>query len=257
MTEGQDRHQKYSPGERITLGIELADENGIYDVTGRFVHSDNPKVHMTLPGYGEGAQRATVCIQNVVTTNMQPGQYVCEYIQAQDGNGNYSVLHPDITFYVEHQNASIDEQGPQLNGWSFLPQGAVEVVEMSVIEWNKRNKHLDTEPQRELAAARDTSEDTDASGAAQVGTPETPDTPEEMQGDPQENVHELIQGKITEGISEMTEDTGAGADVGLHIERRMDEIAHDVTEETGAEGDVHLHVERRMNEMAKKMFEED
>ena len=257
MTEGRDYHQRYSPGERITLNIGLEDENGIYDVTGRFIHSDNPKVHMTLPGYGEGAQSATVCIQNVVTTNMLPGQYVCEYIQAQDGKGNYSVLHPDITFYVDQQSASVDDQGPQLKGWSFLAQGAIEVVEMSVIEWNKREKQLGTERQRELTAARDTTEGTDAPGDTQVGIPETPGTPEEMQGDAQENVHQLIQGKITEGISGMTEDTGAGGDVGLHIDRRMDEIAHDVTEETGAEGDVHLHVERRMNEMAKDMFEED
>ncbi|MDQ3834942.1 MAG: hypothetical protein M3315_15255 [Actinomycetota bacterium] len=257
MTEGRDHHQRYSPGERITLNIELEDENGIYDVTGRFVHSDDPKAHITLPGYGEGAQNAKVCIQNVVTANTLPGQYVCEYIQAQDGKGNYSVLRPDITFYVEHQSAPVDDQGPQLKGWSFLPQGAIEVVEMSTIEWNKRQKELDTERQRELTAARDTTEETDATGDTQVGIPETPDTPEEMQGDAQENVHQLIQGKIEEGISEMTEDTGAGGDVGLHIERRMDEIAHDVTEETGAEGDVHLHVERRMNEMAKEMFEED
>jgi hypothetical protein len=91
----------------------------------------------------------------------------------------------------------------------------------------------------------------------QVSTPETPGQPDQMQEDAQETVHQLVQGKIAEGISEMTEDTGAGGDLDLHIERRMNEIAHDVTEETGAEGDVHLHVERRMNEMAKKMFEDD
>ncbi len=257
MTERQDHQPRYSPGERITLGLELEDENGVYDVTARFIHSDDPKGHMTLPGYGEGAQSATVYIQNVVTTNTLPGQYVCEYIQVENGKGNYSVLHPDLTFYVEHQSASIDGQGPQLKGCTFLPQGAVEIVEMSVIEWNKRQKQLDTERQRELTAARDTTEDTDASRDAQVGTPETPGTPDQMQEDAQETVHQLVQGKITEGISEMTEDTGAGGDLDLHIERRMDEIAHDVTEETGAEGDVHLHVERRMNEMAQEMFEDD
>src|SRR5918998_3394762 len=149
MTERQDHQPRYSPGERITLGLELEDENGVYDVTARFIHSEDPKGHMTLPGYGEGAQSATVCIQNVVTTNTLPGQYVCEYIQAENGKGNYSVLHPDLTFYVEHQSASTDGQGPQLKGCSFLPQGAVEIVEMSVIEWNKRQKQLDTERQRE------------------------------------------------------------------------------------------------------------
>jgi len=259
MTDTQDHQQRYSPGERITLSIELEDENGIYDVTGRFVHSDHPNIHMTLPGYGEGAPRATVCMQNVVTTNTLPGRYVCEYIQAQDGKGNYSVLYPDISFYVDQQSASLDNEGPQLKGWGFLPEGAIEVVEMSTIEWNKRDKPLDTERQRELTtAARDRTEDAGAPGDTQISTPETPGTPEEVQGDDaQETVHELVQGKITERVSEMTEDTEAGGDLDLHIKRRMDEIAHDVTEETGAEGDVHLHVERRMNEMAKKMFEDD
>ena len=278
MTETRNHQQRYSPGERITLSIELEDDNGIYDVTARFVHSDNPKVHITLPGYGEGAQSATVCIQNVVTTNTLPGQYVCEYIQAQDGKGNYSVLYPEISFYVDQQTTSVDDQGPQLKGWSFLPERAIDVVEMSVIEWNKRDKQLDTERQRELTMARDATEDTDAPGEIQVDTPETPGTPDEMQGDVQESIQQLVEGKITEGISEMTEDTGAGGDLDLHMQRRisemtedtgaggdldlhmqrrMDEIAHDVTEDTGAEGDVHLHVERRMNEMAKKMFEED
>lgn len=257
MTDGQDHQQRYSAGERIILGIELYDDNGIYDVTGLFVHSDNPKVHITLSGYGEGAQSAEVYIQNVVTTNTLAGQYVCEYIQAQDGKGNYSVLHPDITFYVEQQSASADDQGPELKRWSFLPQGAVAFVEVSMIEWTKRDKHLDTERQLELTAARDMTEDTGAQGAIQESTPSTPATPGDMQEGAQEDVHQLIEGKIEERISGMTEDTGAGGDVGLHIGRRMDEIAHDVTEETGAEGDVHLHVQRRMNEMAKKMFEED
>src|ERR671933_327183 len=105
MTDTQDHQQKYSAGERIILGIELYDDNGIYDVRSLFVHSENPKVHITL--------------------------------------------------YVEQQNASADDQGPQLKGWSFLPQGAVEVVEVSMIEWTKkRDKQLDTERQRELTAAR-------------------------------------------------------------------------------------------------------
>ncbi len=130
---------------------------------------------------------------------------------------------------------------------------------MSTIEWNKKDKPLDTERQRELTtAASDRTEDAGAPGDTQISTPETPGTPEEVQGDDaQETVHELVQGKITERVSEMTEDTEAGGDLDLHIKRRMDEIAHDVTEETGAEGDVHLHVERRMNEMAKEMFEDD
>src|ERR687885_1102880 len=259
MAESQDHQQKYSAGERIILGIELYDDNGIYDVRGLFVHSENPKRHITLSGYGEGEQSAEVYIQNVVTTNTLAGQYVCEYIQAWDGKGNYRVLHPDISFYVEQQSASADDQGPELKGWSFLPQGAVAFVEVSMIEWTKkRDKQLDTERQRELTAARDTTESTSAQGEIQESAPETPAAPEDTQeGDAQEDVHQLIEGKIEERISGMTEDTDAGADVGLHIERRMEEIAHDVTEETGAEGDVHLHVQRRMNEMAKKMFEED
>jgi hypothetical protein len=257
MTDTQDHQQKYSAGERIILGIEFYDDNGIYDVRGLFVHSENPKRHITLSGYGEGEQSAEVYIQNVVTTNTLAGQYVCEYIQAWDGKGNYRVLHPDISFYVEQQSASADDQGPELKGWSFLPQGAVAFVEVSMIEWTKREKQLDTERQLELTAARDMAEDTGAQGDIQESTPSTPTAPGDMQEGAQEDVHQLIEGKIEERISGMTEDTGAGGDVGLHIGRRMDEIAHDVTEETGAEGDVHLHVQRRMNEMAKKMFEED
>ena len=66
--------QRYSAGERIALGIELHDDSGIYDVTGFFVHSDNPKAHITLPGYGGGEQQATVYLQNVITTNTLPGE---------------------------------------------------------------------------------------------------------------------------------------------------------------------------------------
>ncbi len=248
MSDGQDQ-QRYSAGERIVVSIELHDDSGIYDVTGLFVHSDNPNAVITLPGYGGGAQRTTVYLQNVVTTNTPPGQYVCEYIQAQDGKGNRSTLHPDITFYVDQQTTPVDDQGPELKGWGF-PSEDVQFAEISMIEWEKRDKHHPTERQLELTASG-RSEDTGAQKDVQESTPE------DMQADAQENIHQLIEGKITEGISGMTEDTGAGGDVGLHIGRRMEDIAHDVTEETGAEGDVHLHVERRMNEMAKKMFEED
>ena len=257
MSDGQDHQRRYSPGERIILGLELYNDNGIFYVAGRFVHADYPTVHITLPGYGGGKQHTTVYIQNVIVTNTLPSQYICEYIQAEDGRGNFSGLHPNITFYVEQQSALVDDQGPQLKGgWSFLPRGAIEFVEIPMIEWEKGEKHLDTERQLEPTASG-TTEDTNAQGDIQESTPGTPATPEDTQGDAQENIHQLIQGKITEGISGMTEDTGAGGDVGLHIERRMDEIAHDVTEETDTEADIHLHDERRMEEMAKKMFEED
>jgi hypothetical protein len=69
--------------------------------------------------------------------------------------------------------------------------------------------------------------------------------------------------KMAKGISE---DTGAqGAIQGsiqegdLHqaIEGKMNDQIGGMTEDTGAGGDIHLHTERKMNEMAKKMFEED
>src|SRR3712207_917242 len=106
MSDGSDQ-QRHSAGERISLGVELQDDSGIYDVRALFVHSDNPNAVLTLPGYGGGARRATVYVQNYVTTNTPPGRYVCEYIQAHDGRGNCSTLYPDISFYVDQQTASV------------------------------------------------------------------------------------------------------------------------------------------------------
>jgi hypothetical protein len=265
MADGQNT-QRYSAGERIALGIELHDDSGIYDVTGFFVHSDNPKVHITLPGYGGGEQQATVYIQNVITTNTLPGQYVCKYIQAQDGWGNYNTLRPDLSFYVDHQTSQADDQGPGFNGWHF-PSKEIQVAEMSVIEAEKGDvqQYANRQP-AEITSGM--TEDKGEQEDIQGGTPE----------DTQVDTHQLVENKINERISGMTEDTEAGGDIDLHIERRMagmtedtgsggdigahiasrmDEIAHNVTEDTEAEGDVHLHVERRMQEMAKKMFEED
>src|SRR5918998_6004755 len=132
MSDGSDQ-QRYSAGERISVGVELQDDSGIYDVTALFVHSDNPNAVLTLPGYGGGARQATVYIQNFVTTNTLPGQYVCKYIRAQDGRGNYRTFSPDISFYVDQQTASVDDEGPQLQGWSF-PSEEIEVVEISVVK---------------------------------------------------------------------------------------------------------------------------
>jgi len=265
MSDGHDSH-RYSAGERITIGLELHDDSGIYDVTGHFVHSDNPNAVITLPGYGGGARRATVYVQNFVTTNTPPGQYVCEYVQAQDGKGNYSILHPDITFCVDQQTAPLDDQGPELEGWGF-PSEEVQVAEMSVIEAEKGDvQQYANRRQAEIT-----------SGAAE-NSGEQEDVREGPPEDEWVDTQQLVEGKINERISEMTEETGAGADIDLHIERsisgmteetgsgadigahiesRMDEIAHDVTEETGAEGDPHLHVQRRMDEMAEDIFEDD
>ena len=265
MSDVSDQ-QRYRAGERISVGVELQDDSGIYDVTALFVHSDNPNVVLTLPGYGGGARRATVYLQNFATTNTLPGRYVCEYIQAQDGRGNYSTLHPDISFSVDQQTASVDGKGPELQGWSF-PSEEIEVVEMSTIEAEKGDvqQYANRRP-AEIASA--TTEDT----GEQEDTQEAP--PEDEWVDTQQ----YVENYINEQISGMTEDTGAGADIDLHIERsmagmteetgsgadigahiqsRMDEIAHDVTEETGSEGDPHLHVQRRMEEMAKDIFEDD
>lgn len=256
MSNGQDP-QRYSAGERITLGIELHDDSGIYDVTGLFVHSDNPKAVITLPGYGGGAQHATVYIQNVVTTNTPPGQYLCKYIQAQDGRGNYSTLHPNITFYVDQQPTPIDGQGPQLEGWGF-PSEDIQFAEVSMIEAAKADKRLHTERQLELTA-RGTTEDTGAKGdIQQEGTPATPGTPEDMQAGTQEgDALQLIEGKMNEMAADITEDTGGHGDVYLHTQRKMDEMAEKMTEDTGGHGDIHLHAQRKMDEMARKMFEED
>jgi hypothetical protein len=265
MSDGSDQ-QRYSAGERISLGVELQDDSGIYYVRALFVHADNPNVVLTLPGYGGGARRATVYIQNFVTTNTLPGRYVCEYVQAQDGRGNYSTLHPDISFCVDQQTASVDGKGPELQGWSF-PSEEIEVVEMSVIEAEKG----DTQQYANRRPVEITS-----------GTTEDPGEQEDTQGAPSEDewvdTQQYVENYINKQISEMTEDTEAGADIDLHIERsiagmteetgsgsdigahiqkRMDEIAHDVTEETGSEGDPHLHVQRRMDEMAKDIFEDD
>jgi hypothetical protein len=266
MSDGQEL-QKYSAGERIALSVELHDDTGIYDVKGFFVHSEDPKAHVTLPGYGGGAQEATVYIQNVITTNTLPGQYVCQYIEAQDGRGNYNVLRPDLSFYVEPQAALVDDQGPELKGWHFASE-EIEVVEMSVIEAEKGDVEQYANRRQPAEIASGMAEDTGEQEDMQGGTPE----------DEWVDTHQFVQNKIDERISGMTEDTeagadidlhierrisgmteetGSGADIGAHIESRMDEIAHDVTEETGAEGDPHLHVQRRMEEMAKDMFEDD
>ena len=265
MSDGSDQ-QRYSAGERISVGVELQDDSGIYDVRALFVNSDNPNVVLTLPGYGGGARRATVYLQNFATTNTLPGRYVCEYIQAQDGRGNYSTLHLDISFYVDQQTASVDGKGPELQGWNF-PSEEIEVVEMSTIEAEKGDvqQYANRQP-AEVASA--TTEDT----GEQEDTQEAP--PEDEWVDTQQYVENYINEQISEmtedteagadidlhierSIAGMTEETGSGADIGAHIQSRMDEIAHDVTEETGSEGDPHLHVQRRMDEMAKKIFEDD
>ena len=269
MSDGSDQ-QRYSAGERISVGVALQDDTGIYDVTALFVHSDNPNAVLTLPGYGGGARQATVYIQNFVTTNTLPGQYVCKYIQAQDGRGNYSTLHPDISFYVDQQTASVDDEGPELQGWNF-PSEEIEVVEMSVIKAEQGDVQQYAN-RRPAEVASGMTENTD----------EQEDAQEDVQGAPPEDewvdTQQYVENYISEQISGMTEDTEAGADIDLHIERsiagmteetgsggdigahiesRMDEIARDVTEETGAEGDPHLHVQRRMDEMAKDIFEDD
>lgn len=273
MSDGQEP-QRYSPGERVLIGVELRDDSGIYDVTAFFVHADDPNAAITLPGYGGGARQATVYIQNFVTTNTPSGQYVCQYLQAQDGKGNYSILHPDISFYVDGQSAPADDEGPEMGGWGF-PSEEVRVAEMSVIQAEKGDvQQYANRRASEIASGANE----DANVEAREDTPEAPAPPGDIEEDEWVDTQPLVEGKINEGISEMTEDTGAGADIDLHIERsisgmteetgsggdigahidsRMDEIAHDVTEETGAEGDPHLHVQRRMDEMAEKIFEED
>src|ERR671921_1586049 len=270
MSDGSDQ-QRYSAGERISVGVELQDDSGIYDVKALFVHSDNPNVVLTLPGYGGGARRATVYLQNFATTNTLPGRYVCEYIQAQDGRGNYSTLHPDISFSVDQQTASVDGKGPELQGWSF-PSEEIEVVEMSVIKAEKGDtqQYANRRP-AEIASA--TSEDTGEQEDTQEPPPEEP-PPEDEWVDTQQYVENYINKQISEmtedteagadidlhierSIAGMTEETGSGGDIGAHIDSRMEEIAQDVTEETGADGDPHLHVQRRMEEMAKDIFEDD
>jgi hypothetical protein len=49
MSDGLDQH-RYFAGERISVGLELQDDSGIYDVTALFVNSDNPNAVLTLPG---------------------------------------------------------------------------------------------------------------------------------------------------------------------------------------------------------------
>ena len=44
MTDTQDHQQKYSAGERIILGIEFYDDNGIYDVRGLLFTQRIPSV---------------------------------------------------------------------------------------------------------------------------------------------------------------------------------------------------------------------
>src|ERR671917_1419963 len=175
MSDGSDQ-QRYSAGERISVGVELQDDSGIYDVTALFVHSDNPNAVLTLPGYGGGSRQATVYIQNFVTTNTLPGQYVCKYIQAQDGRGNYRTFHPDISFYVDRHTASVDDEGPQLQGWSF-PSEEIEVVEMSVIKAEKGDvqQYANRRP-AEIESA--TTEDTGEQEDTQEPPPEKP-PPEE------------------------------------------------------------------------------
>lgn len=246
MSNGQDP-QRYSAGERILIGIDLHDDSGIYDVTGFFVHSEDPDAVITLPGYGGGARQATVYVQNFVTTNTPPGQYVCKHIRAQDGRGNYSTLHPDINFYVDQQFASADDQGPELKGWGF-PSEEVQVAEMSVIEAERRP----------ALTAKDMDEDPDTQKDIQEITPDAPALPGDEQGDEEgEDALQLIEGKMDEMAADITEDTGGHGDIRLHTERKMDEMAEEMTEDTGGHGDIRLHAQRRMEEMAEDMFEED
>jgi len=245
MSDGQ-APQRYSANERIVIGIELHDDSGIHDVTGLFVHSENPNAAITMPGYGGGAQRATVYIQNFVTTNTPPGQYICKHVQAQDGRGNLSTLHPDITFYVDQQPVP-DDQGPELKGWYF-PSEEVRVVERSLIEIEAAKRDARQYAELQLTeTAKGTSEDTGAHGNMQEGTTDAPE------GD----ALQLIGGEMDEMAADITEDTGGHEDVRLHAEQRMDEMAKEMTEDTGGHGDIRLHAQRRMDETAREMFEED
>ena len=94
-------------------------------------------------------------------------------------------------------------------------------------QWNKK-------PQAESTLqkmARGTTQETDAEWntlEATQGPQNSKSTPGDISGD----THQLIEDKMNERISEMTEDTAAG-------------------------GDVHQHVQHRMNEMAREIFEED
>jgi hypothetical protein len=265
MSDGLDP-PRYSAGERISVGVELQDDSGIYDVKAQFVNPDDPNAVITLSGYGGGAQLATVYVQNFVTTNTLPGQYVCKYIQAQDGRGNYSDLHPDIRFYIDQQTASVDDEGPELKGWSF-PSEEIEVVEMPVIQAEKGDVRQYAN-RRSAEVVSGANEDTGDQDDTQGGPPEDEwvDTQEYVENYINEKISEMteeteagadIDLHIERSIAGMTEETGSGADIGAHIQSRMDEIAHDVTEETGSEGDPHLHVQRRMEEMAKDIFEDD
>jgi hypothetical protein len=265
MSDGSDQH-RYFAGERISVGLELQDDSGIYDVTALFVNSDNPNAVLTLPGYGGGVRRATVYLQNFVTTNTLPGQYVCKYIQAQDGRGHYRTFHPDISFFVDRWTTSVDDEGPELQGWSF-PLEEIEVVEMSVIEAEKGDvKQYANRQPAEITSG--TTEDTDEQEDPQGAPPEDEwvDTQQYVENYMNKQISEMTEDTgagadidlhIERSIAGMTEETGSGADIGAHIESRMDEIAHDVTEETGSEGDPHLHVQRRMDQMAKDIFEDD
>src|ERR687893_2578053 len=210
MSDGSDQ-QRYSAGERISVGVELQDDSGIYDVTALFVHSDNPNAVLTLPGYGGGARRATVYIQNFVTTNTLSGQYVCKYIRAQDGRGNYRTFDPDISFYVDQQTASVDDEGPQLQGWSF-PSEEIEVVEMSVIKAEKGDVQQYANRRPAEIASGDTTEDTDEQEDTQGAPPEDEwvDTQGALPEDEWVDTQEYVENYINEQISGMTEDTGAG-----------------------------------------------
>jgi hypothetical protein len=113
--------QRYTAGDTIRIGLHLHDESSVGEVVGLFVHSANPDAQITLRGNGGGQQRTTVSIDAVVGDDTQPGQYFCKYVHAHDDYGNHSVLHPDIVFYVD-QRPSVEEQGPELEGWGFLPE---------------------------------------------------------------------------------------------------------------------------------------
>ena len=94
-------------------------------------------------------------------------------------------------------------------------------------QWN-------TKPQAESTLqkmARGTPQEADTEWSMPEATQEAPkskSTPEDIGWD----THQLIEDKMNERTSEMTEDTGAG-------------------------GDIHQHIQRRMNEMAREMFEDD
>jgi len=111
--------RSYSPGEKLTIGIELRDQSGVEEVIGHFSNRATNDL-MRLRANGRGERQVMVQLEKEISENDPPGPWACSYIEIRDVNGRYTIHTPDpnIRFVVERSGE--DLRGPLFMGWHFI-----------------------------------------------------------------------------------------------------------------------------------------